>query len=104
MARVIAIADSAGRAAEIAARGAAWMVGSYVGAQHQPVTNRPMLAANIDPVERYVKEVIIHGTPQAVRDQIADLRETAQLNYLLCAPLSQESFALLTDKVLPGLA
>jgi alkanesulfonate monooxygenase SsuD/methylene tetrahydromethanopterin reductase-like flavin-dependent oxidoreductase (luciferase family) len=104
MARLIAIADSAGRAAEIAARGAAWMVGSYVGAQHQPVTNRPMLAANIDPVERYVKEVIIHGTPEAIRDQIADLRETAQLNYLLCAPLSQESFALLTDKVLPGLA
>ena len=80
------------------------MVGSYVGAQHQPVTNRPPLAAGIDPVERYVKEVIIHGTPESVRDQILGLRETAQLNYLLCAPLSQESFALLTDKVVPRLS
>ncbi len=49
-------------------------------------------------------DVIIHGTSQSVLDQILSLRETAQLNYLLCAPLSQESFALLTDKVLPRLS
>jgi alkanesulfonate monooxygenase SsuD/methylene tetrahydromethanopterin reductase-like flavin-dependent oxidoreductase (luciferase family) len=103
MARLIAIAPDAGRAAEIAARGAGWMLGSYVGAQHKNVTNRPPLAAGIDPVARYVNEVIIHGTADCVRDQILALRETAQLNYLLCAPLSQESFALLTDKVVPRL-
>jgi alkanesulfonate monooxygenase SsuD/methylene tetrahydromethanopterin reductase-like flavin-dependent oxidoreductase (luciferase family) len=103
MARLIAIAPDAGRAAEIAARGAGWMLGSYVGAQHQNVTNRPPLAAGVDPVARYVNEVIIHGTADCVRDQILALRETAQLNYLLCAPLSQESFALLTDKVVPRL-
>ena len=37
-------------------------------------------------------------------DQIQALQETAQLNYLLCAPLSQESFTLLTDRVLPKVA
>jgi alkanesulfonate monooxygenase SsuD/methylene tetrahydromethanopterin reductase-like flavin-dependent oxidoreductase (luciferase family) len=52
-------------------------------------------------VQRYVDEVILHGTPEAVIDQIQALQETAQLNYLLCAPLSQLSFNLLTDKVLP---
>ena len=86
MARLIAIADDAGRAAEIAARGAGWMIGSYVGPK----------GGISDPVKRYVDEVIIHGTWESVVDQILTLRETAQLNYLLCAPLSRESFTLLT--------
>ena len=47
--------------------------------------------------------MIIHGTPDAVVDQVRALQDAAALNYLLCAPLSQESFALLTDKVLPRL-
>jgi len=55
-------------------------------------------------VERYVREVILHGTPDSVTDQIRALQESARLNYLLCAPLSQQSFALLTDKVLPAIA
>jgi len=94
MARLIAIADDAGRAAEIAARGAGWMVGSYVGPK----------SGISDPVQRYVADVILHGTWQSVLDQILSLRETAQLNYLLCAPLSRESFTLLTDRVLPRLS
>ncbi len=101
MARLLAVADTAGRAAEIAARGAAWMVGAYIGPQHGAAHQDPFGGA--DPVERYVNEVIIHGTPAAVVDQILALGESAALNYLLCAPLSQESFALLTDKVLPAI-
>jgi len=89
MARLMAIADTAERAEEVARRGAAWTVGSYIGDRGG------------DPVERYVSDVILHGTAEAVADRILALRETAQLNYLLCAPLSQESFTLLTDKVLP---
>jgi alkanesulfonate monooxygenase SsuD/methylene tetrahydromethanopterin reductase-like flavin-dependent oxidoreductase (luciferase family) len=105
MARLIAIADTAARAAEIAARGAAWMVGAYVGPQHRSVRTEPIRNVSVaDPVARYVTDVIIHGTPQSVVDQILSLRETAQLNYLLCAPLSRESFTLLTDKVLPKLS
>jgi len=92
MARLIAVAETAERAAEIARRGAEWTVGSYI---------RGRAPDGGDPVERYVNEVILHGTPEGVVDQILGLRETAQLNYLLCAPLSQESFTLLTDRVLP---
>jgi alkanesulfonate monooxygenase SsuD/methylene tetrahydromethanopterin reductase-like flavin-dependent oxidoreductase (luciferase family) len=94
MARLIAVAETAERAAEIARRGAAWTVGSYIGAGR----------GDADPVERYVSEVIIHGTPESVLDQILGLKETAALNYLLCAPLSQESFNLLTDRILPRVA
>jgi alkanesulfonate monooxygenase SsuD/methylene tetrahydromethanopterin reductase-like flavin-dependent oxidoreductase (luciferase family) len=94
MARLIAVAETAERAAEIARRGAEWTVGSYI---------RGGAPDGGDPVERYVNEVILHGTPEGVVDQILGLRETAQLNYLLCAPLSQESFTLLTDRVLPRL-
>jgi len=93
MARLIALADNADSAREIARRGAQWTVGSYIGGGR----------GDVDPVERYVDEVILHGTPESVTDQIAELKETASLNYLLCAPLSQASFALLTDKVLPAI-
>jgi len=92
MARLIAVAETAERAAEVARRGAEWTVGSYI---------KGGAPGGGDPVERYVNEVILHGTPEGVVDQIAALKETAQLNYLLCAPLSQESFTLLTDRVLP---
>jgi len=94
MARLIAVAPTAERAAEVARRGAGWMVGSYIGGG----------SSGVDPVERYVNDVIIHGTPEAVLDQILALGEAASLNYLLCAPLSQESFSLITDRILPKLA
>src|SRR5581483_12183484 len=93
MARLIALADTAERAEAVARRGAAWTVGAYIGGSGR----------GDDPVERYVNEVILHGTPKAVADQVRALQETAGLNYLLCAPLSQESFRLLTDKLLPAL-
>ena len=94
MARLLAIAPTAARAEAVARRGAEWTVGAYIGQGR---------ADGADPVERYVSEVIIHGAPDGVIDQIRALQETAQLNYLLCAPLSQETFTLLTDKVLPAL-
>ena len=93
MARLIAVAPTAERAAEVARRGAAWTVGSYIGGGR----------GDVDPVERYVNEVILHGTPESVLDQILALEDSASLNYLLCAPLSQESFALITEQILPKL-
>jgi alkanesulfonate monooxygenase SsuD/methylene tetrahydromethanopterin reductase-like flavin-dependent oxidoreductase (luciferase family) len=103
MARLIAVSSDAARAEQIARRGAAWTVGSYIGPQHghTPAGQKPTAA---DPVDRYVNDVILHGTPGSVIDQILALRESAALNYLLCAPLSQESFTLLTDAILPALA
>jgi alkanesulfonate monooxygenase SsuD/methylene tetrahydromethanopterin reductase-like flavin-dependent oxidoreductase (luciferase family) len=90
MARLIAVGRSAEQAEAVARRGAQWTVGSYIGQR-----------GDTDPVERYVNETIIHGEPASVVDQILALKETAQLNYLLCAPLSQASFDLITDEVLP---
>ena len=49
------------------------------------------------------REVILHGTPDKVGDEILRLREEIGLDYLLCAPLSHQSFMLLTEKVLPRL-
>jgi alkanesulfonate monooxygenase SsuD/methylene tetrahydromethanopterin reductase-like flavin-dependent oxidoreductase (luciferase family) len=92
MARLIAIGSTAEQAEAVARRGAEWTVAGYM---------QPRKGATVDPVERYVNQVILHGTPEALVDQIQALKETAQLNYLLCAPLSQQSFNLLTDEVLP---
>jgi len=104
IARLVAIADTAQKAAETARHGARWIVDSYLGAQHRPVLQETFHAPQIDPVQRYLDEVIIHGTPDKVADDIRRLRDEIGLDYLLAAPLSHESFMLLTEKVLPRLA
>jgi alkanesulfonate monooxygenase SsuD/methylene tetrahydromethanopterin reductase-like flavin-dependent oxidoreductase (luciferase family) len=100
VARLVAIADSAGEAATVARSGAEWILNSYLGAQHRPVMQASFTPAGVDPIQRYLDEVILHGTPDKVRDEILRLREIG-LDYLLCAPLSHQSFMLLTEKVLP---
>ncbi|HEY2707827.1 MAG TPA: LLM class flavin-dependent oxidoreductase [Caulobacteraceae bacterium] len=91
-ARLISVARSAEQAEGVARRGAEWTVGSYIGSRGPG-----------DPVARYVDEVILHGEPSSVVDQILALQESAKLNYLLCSPLSQGSFDLITEEVLPKL-
>jgi alkanesulfonate monooxygenase SsuD/methylene tetrahydromethanopterin reductase-like flavin-dependent oxidoreductase (luciferase family) len=103
VARLVAIAPSPGKAAEIARRGAQFIVDSYFGAQHNPVGVVDPNRVGADPVQRYLDEVIIHGTPDAVLEQIMRLREDIGLDYLLAAPLSHESFTLLTAEILPRL-
>ena len=39
----------------------------------------------------------------SVVEQIGRLKEEIGLNYLMCAPLSRETFRLLADEVLPRL-
>lgn len=94
MARLIAVAPSAEAARGVALEGARWTVGSYA--------RRPNEA--VDPVQRYVDEVIVHGTPESVAEHLLGLRSEPPMNYLLAAPLSHESFLLFTEKVLPRLA
>jgi len=60
-------------------------------------------ASGTDPVGRYLDEVILHGTPEAVLDQILRLHEEINLDYLMCAPLSHGSFMMLTEQILPRL-
>ena len=103
VARLVALGDTAAEAAEVARRGAQWICDSYFGAAHRPVGVSDPNAPGADPVQRYLDEVILHGTPEAVLDQILRLREEIGLDYLLAAPLSHESFLLLTDRVLPRL-
>ena len=91
-------------AAAVARNGAQWIVDSYLGAQHRPVMQSSFSPEGVNPVRRYLDEVILHGTPEAVVDQILRLRDEIGLDYLLCAPLSNETFMLLTEKVLPRLA
>ncbi len=107
MARLMAIAERDDEAEAIARRGAGWMLGSYVGGAKAKVlpkgADAPMDArADIDPVDRYVDEVMIWGSPAKVIDELQELRETIPLQYLMAAPLSGTTFDLLTEKVLPS--
>jgi alkanesulfonate monooxygenase SsuD/methylene tetrahydromethanopterin reductase-like flavin-dependent oxidoreductase (luciferase family) len=104
VARLVALGRNAEAAAAVARSGAEWMVNSYLGAQHRPVMQGSFTPDGVDPIRRYLDDVILHGTPDAVVDQILRLRDEVGLDYLLCAPLSHETFLMLTDKVVPRLA
>ena len=95
VARLLAIAPTDAEAKEVARAGAQWTVGSYAKGMRN--------AAGKDPVERYVDDVVVHGTPERVAEQLLELQQTIGLDYLLCAPLSQESFVLFNEEVLPKL-
>ncbi|MCH2521112.1 MAG: LLM class flavin-dependent oxidoreductase [Dehalococcoidia bacterium] len=92
-ARLIAVADTDAEAEEIASQGAKWMLGSYI--------SRP--DEEMDPVDRYVQKVMIHGTKEKVLDEILRLREEIGLDSLICASLSHDSFVRFTNDVLPKL-
>ncbi|SKA06620.1 Flavin-dependent oxidoreductase, luciferase family (includes alkanesulfonate monooxygenase SsuD and methylene tetrahydromethanopterin reductase) [Enhydrobacter aerosaccus] len=105
MARLLALAATEAEAAAIARRGAQWLLDAYAGPQH---THRKSMQVRRnydgrDPVDYYVDNVILHGTPEAVVDKVARLKEEIGLTYLICAPLSRESFRLLADQVAPRL-
>ena len=107
MARLMAIAPTDAEAEAVARRGAGWMLGSYVGGGTDKIVgmgaDAPMdLAADVDPVDRYVDQVMVWGSPSKVIDELTELRETIPLSYLMAAPLSGQSFDLLTERVLPA--
>jgi len=104
VARLVAVAADAGKAAAVAKRGAQWILDSYIGAQHRPVIERGFIPEGADPIARYLDDVILHGTPEAVADRLRRLADEIGLDYLLAAPLSHESFLLLTERILPRLA
>jgi alkanesulfonate monooxygenase SsuD/methylene tetrahydromethanopterin reductase-like flavin-dependent oxidoreductase (luciferase family) len=71
------------------------MFRSYLGRAPRPANEVG------DPIERYVDDTVICGTPEAVVDQLQKLAEQLPLEYLMCTPLSHESFVLFTEKVMP---
>lgn len=103
MARLMALAPTMREAEEIARRGAQWLVDAYAGPQHQKSLQTARSYGGKEPAQYYVDDVIIHGTPDSVRERIAELKETMNLNYLMCAPLSRETFRLLAEQVVPKL-
>jgi len=105
-ARLVAIADTAERAAEVARRGARWLVDSYANAQAVAPSGKGMFMPfdSPEPVERYMNGVIIHGTAAAVTDELRRLEADMPLGSLLLAPLSEETFRRFTDDVLPHVA
>ena len=102
MARLIAIAPTDAEAEQIARRGASWTQASYVKAKSMKSFRAD--GAELDPVEHYLSGVVIHGSPKRVIDEISRLRSEMFLDYLLLSPLSERSFQLFTDEVLPHVA
>jgi len=104
VARFIACAETDGQAEEIARNGVSWLFGSYAKPENIAKTALPTTERKSkERFEYYVDDVVVHGTPDRVADKIARLQDEAGLNYLMCAPLSNDSFIQFTDKVLPRL-
>ena len=103
MARLIALASTTSEAEAVARRGAQWLVDAYAGPQHAHRKTMQRTYDGKDPAQHYVDSVILHGTPQSLIEQVQRLREEIGLNYLMCAPLSRETFKLLAEQVVPRL-
>lgn len=104
IARLVAVAPTDAEAEAVARSGAGWIVGSYIGKAGAGFFDPKRLAGGSrDPIERYLDGVVVYGTPERVVDELQRLGEEIPLDYLLAAPLSHESFVLLTDRVLPKL-
>lgn len=104
--RFIAVADTDGEAEEIARRGAAWVVETYKNESKgspNPVATVEVdgQVRELDPVERYLQDVAVWGSPERVIDQLQRLQEEIQLEHLMIAPLSHSSFMTFTEKVVP---
>ena len=91
MARLLALAETDEEAKEVARAGARWTVGSYA----------PGRDDDVDPVERYVNDVVIYGSADRVVDELQRLEEEIGLDYILCSPLSHDTFMRFTEDVLP---
>ncbi len=104
VARLLALAPTRREAEEVARRGAQWIGASYASPTQavDPSSGPPRDPAR-DPVERYVADVVVWGTPDEVVDKLQELRETISLDYVMAAPLSHTSFELFTEKVMPKL-
>ena len=90
--RLIAVAPTDAAAEAVARKGAQWTVNSYPG-------RRP--GSKEERVEIYLNDIMIHGSPAKVVDELKRLEEEMPLDYLLASILSHETLVLLTDEVLP---
>ena len=107
MARYIAVGATHAEAEAVARRSAEWTVGSYM--KPQKATPGAQVGAvpgferdpDMDPVERYLRDVAIYGTASEVVDRLKELEVEIPMNYLMIAPMSQDTFLHFTKDVLP---
>ena len=99
IARLMAIASTDAEAEMVARRGAQWTVDSYANPKVGSGRGGDQPSRE-ERVERYVNDVIIHGSPARVADQLKELEEEIPLNYLIASVLSHETFMLLADEVM----
>ncbi len=100
IARLVAVAETETEARLAAERGAAF------SARYLPREAVAAFRADkriVDPVDHYMDDVIIHGSPERVVDELRRLESDLPLDYLLLSPLSEKSFDLFTERVLPKL-
>ncbi len=108
IARMVALADTDDEARVVARHGAEWIAASYINQakvtspahpaqQFMQLDRRTML-------DRYVDDVVVHGSPARVRAELERLREEIGLGYPMCVPLSHRSFMRFTNEVLPHIA
>jgi alkanesulfonate monooxygenase SsuD/methylene tetrahydromethanopterin reductase-like flavin-dependent oxidoreductase (luciferase family) len=98
IARLVALAETDAQAAAIAERGAKWTAG-YI--PKQALANFRSDDETPEVVDHYMDDVILHGSPERVVDILKRLEEEMPLDYLLLSPLSEKSFDLFTERVLP---
>jgi alkanesulfonate monooxygenase SsuD/methylene tetrahydromethanopterin reductase-like flavin-dependent oxidoreductase (luciferase family) len=105
--RYVAIADTRAEAEEIARHSSSWTVGAYANPNKSGRASQVIggLArdANVDPVERYLHDVAIVGTASEVLDRFKELESEIPMNYLMLAPMSQDTFVRFRKEVLPRL-
>ena len=97
VARLLAIAPTDEEAKQVAISGAQWTTGSYM---KNPMALQKAAEEDDNPVGRYVNDVILWGCPERVADLLIQYEEEKKLNYLLCSPLSNQSFHLFNEEVL----
>lgn len=105
IARMIAVADTDAEAERVARAGVQWVAASYINPSK--VTNPRSEAQDFlrmdreALIDRYLRSVVIHGTPERVVEQVRCLRQQIALDYLMCVPLSHTSFLAFTERVMP---
>ena len=101
IARLVAVAETDGEAEAVARRGAEF------SARYIPKQAIAAFRADgkvVEPVDHYMDDVIIHGSPERVVDTLLRLEEEVPLGYLLLSPVSEKTFEIFTDRVLPHVA
>ena len=98
IARLVALAETEAEA-EVAARRGAEFSSRYI--PKQAIAAIRADGKVVEPMDHYMDDVIIHGTPERVIDTLKRLEEEIPLDYLLLSPVSEKTFELFTERVLP---